>query len=138
MQRDMYPLCPYQDAWKPDKPLDTRAGGAMPGPTLLVQVAARESEVGESATTSAKTNKRFRTLPTTCLTRGRDQRYVKVAERCLLLLPAMPDEPRLERSLVQASQALCHPRTQKRRGRGRGPVTRAEPTRFFGGRPTRV
>jgi len=65
----MYPLCPYQAAWKPVKPLDTRAGGAMPGPTLLVQVAARDSCAGTSATTSAKTNMRFRTLPTTRLTR---------------------------------------------------------------------
>src|SRR2546428_13536232 len=104
MQRDMYPLCPYQDAWKPDKPLDTRAGGAMPGPTLLVHVAARESDVGVSATTSAKTKRRFRTLPTTCLTRGRDQRYVKVTERCLLLLPSMPDEARLERPLFRTSR----------------------------------
>src|SRR5256885_13308075 len=99
----------------------------MPGPTLLVQVAARESDIGVSATTSAKTKRRFRTLPTTCLTRSRDQRYVRVAERCLLLLPAMPDEPRLERSLVQASQALCHPGTQKRRVRGREPGLRGEP-----------
>jgi len=42
----MYPLCPYHAAWKPGKPLDTRDGGAMPGPTLLVQVAARDADVG--------------------------------------------------------------------------------------------
>jgi hypothetical protein len=84
MQSDMYPLCPYHEAWKPDKPLDTRAGGAMPGPTLLAHVAARDGDAGANATTSAKTIRRFRTLPTVCLTRGRDQRYEEVAARCLL------------------------------------------------------
>src|SRR5438093_124904 len=42
MQSDMYPLCPYHDAWKPGTPLGTRAGGAVPGPTLPANVAARE------------------------------------------------------------------------------------------------
>src|SRR5437867_3746483 len=109
MHSDMYPLCPYHAAWKPGIPLGTRAGGAMPGPTLLAHVAACDSCVGVSATTSAKTNMRLRALPTVCLTRGHDQRYEEVAERCRRepLLPAMPNEPRLERSLVQSSQALC-------------------------------
>jgi len=56
MQSDMYPLCPYHDAWKPGTPLGTRAGGAMPGPTLLAHVAAREAYVGMSAAISAMTN----------------------------------------------------------------------------------
>src|SRR2546423_14762116 len=79
----MYPLCPYHDAWKPDRPLDTRVGGAIPGPVLLAHVAACDGDAGVSATTSAKTNRRFRTLPTTCLTRDRDQRYEEVADRVL-------------------------------------------------------
>src|SRR5688500_449443 len=83
MQSDMYPLCPYQAAWEPGMPDGTRAGGAMPGPTLLAQVAARAALVGVSATTSAMTIRRFRTLPTVGLTRGPDQRYEEVAERCL-------------------------------------------------------
>jgi len=56
----------------------------MPGPTLFTHVAARDGDAGASATTSAKTNPRFRTLPTVCLTRGCDQRYEVVAERCLI------------------------------------------------------
>jgi hypothetical protein len=32
----MYPLCPYQAAWKPGSPEGTLAGGGMPGPTLEV------------------------------------------------------------------------------------------------------
>src|SRR5687767_6783819 len=35
----MYPLCPYQAAWKPGMPDGTRAGGAIPGPTDDAQVA---------------------------------------------------------------------------------------------------
>ena len=91
----------------------------MPAPTLLAQVAARDGDVGVSATTSAKTNRRFRTLPTTRLTRGPDQRYEEVAMGCLPLLPAMPDEASIERSLVQAGQTLCHRSTQKRGVRDR-------------------
>src|ERR1700694_1069528 len=113
MQSDMYPLCPYHDAWKPGRPLDTRAGGAMPGPTLLAHVADRDSCVGVSARTSAKTNRELRTLPTIRLTRGRDRRYEEVARRCLRSLPAVPDEPRLERSLVESSQAPRHRRPQE-------------------------
>jgi len=60
----MYPLCPYHAAWKPVIPLGTRAGGAMPGPTLLAQVAACASSIGMSETTSAKTIRRLRTRPT--------------------------------------------------------------------------
>src|SRR6185503_16769487 len=108
MQSDMYPLCPYHAAWNPGMPLGTRVGGAMPGPTLLVQVAARDGLAGMSTRTSAKTTRRLRTLPTTRLTRERVQRYEEVAVGCLSLLPAMPDESCLERSLVQSSEALRH------------------------------
>src|SRR6267143_4527474 len=109
----------------------------MPGPTLLTQVAARDAFVGASATTSANTNRRLRALPTSRLTRPRDQRYVKVADWCLRepLLPAMPDEPRFERSLVQSSQALCHGRPQQRRVRDREQVLRDEPHLFVGCHP---
>src|SRR5205823_4846762 len=82
----MYPLCPYHDAWKPDRPLDTRVGGAMPGPALLAHVAACDCDAGVSATTSATTIRRFRTRPTICLTRHRDQRYDEVTFRCLLVI----------------------------------------------------
>src|SRR6266576_1046104 len=74
MQSDMYPLCPYHDAWKPGIPLGTRAGGAIPGPTLLAHVAARDAYDGMSAATSANMNRRLRTLPTTRLTRRRGMR----------------------------------------------------------------
>src|SRR5712692_4771865 len=84
MQSDMYPLCPYHDAWKPGIPLGTRAGGAMPGPTLLAHVAARESCNGTSAATSANTSTALKTRPTMCLTFWGDQRYWEVAARCLL------------------------------------------------------
>src|SRR5438094_6663779 len=67
-------------------PLGMRPGGAMPGPMLLVHVAALEPYVGMSAPTSAKTNRRLRTLPTTRLTHGPGQPYVKVAERCLRIV----------------------------------------------------
>jgi len=39
-QSVMYPLCPYQAAWKPGVPEGTLAGGGMPGPTLDVHGAA--------------------------------------------------------------------------------------------------
>jgi hypothetical protein len=51
---------------------------------VLAQVAALAPLVGVSARTSAETNRRLRTLPTTCLTRGCDERYEEVAEWCLL------------------------------------------------------
>src|SRR5438270_13450568 len=75
-------------------PLGMRAGGAMPGPTLLVHVAALEPYVGMSAATSAKTNRRLRTLPTTRLTRGPGQRYVSCgavsADRYFQRCPTSP------------------------------------------------
>src|SRR5438093_1294674 len=35
-----YPLCPYHEAWKPAMPAATLTGCGMPGPSLLVHVAA--------------------------------------------------------------------------------------------------
>src|SRR5437899_7870127 len=112
----------------------------MPGPTLLAHVAARDAYDGMSAAISAKTNRRLRTLPTTRLTRGRGQRYVKVAERCLRepLLPAMPDEPCRERSFVQWSQSLCHTRPQQWGMRDREEVLRYEPHLFGTGHPVDI
>src|SRR5437667_12886937 len=100
MQSDMYPLCPYHDAWKPGIPLGTRAGGAMPGPTLLAHVAARDAYVGMSAATSANTNRRLRALPTTRLTRGRGEQYVKVAERCLPIVTPSDARRALPRTIA--------------------------------------
>src|SRR5207253_5929737 len=100
MQSDMYPLCPYHDAWKPGTPLGTRAGGAMPGPTLLAHVAARDAYDGMSAATNAKTNRRLRTLPTTRLTHRRGQRYVKVAERCLSIVTSSDARRALPRMIA--------------------------------------
>src|SRR2546427_3102718 len=112
----------------------------MPGPTLLTQVAARDSFVGASATRNASTSNALETLPTTCLTAGCDQRYVTVAKRCRRepLPPAMTDEPRFERSLVQSSQASCHRRSQKRRVRDREQVLRDEPHLFVGCHPIEI
>src|ERR1700716_3724873 len=92
-------------------PLGIRAGGAMPGPTLLVQVAARVAYVGASATTSAKTNRRLRTLPTTRLTRGRDQRYVKVADRCLRLVTSIDALRALPRTIACQGESGALPST---------------------------
>ena len=110
----------------------------MPGPTLLEHVAARVSCAGVSAMTSAKTIRRFRTLPTTCLTRGCGERYEEVAMECLSLPPAMPDEPCLERSLVQSSQAFRHRRPQQRCVRDREQVLGDEPHLFLGGHPIEI
>src|SRR5207244_10753443 len=109
MQSDMYPLCPYHDAWKPGTPLGTRAGGAMPGPTLRAHVAAREAYVGMSAAISAKTNRRLRTLPTTRLTRGRGQRYVKVAERCLRIVTSSDARRALPRTIACRVESVALP-----------------------------
>src|SRR5437879_1199903 len=112
----------------------------MPGPTVLVHVAARDAYDGISAMTSARTNRRLRALPTSRLTREQGHRYVKVADRCLRepLLPAMPDEPRLERSLVQSGQALCHRRPQQWGVRDREQVLRDEPHLFVGRHPVEM
>src|SRR6266566_7184107 len=109
MQSDMYPLCPYHDAWKPGIPLGTRAGGAMPGPTLLAHVAARDAYDGVSADTSAKTNRRLRTLPTTRLTRGRGLRYVKVAERCLRTATSSDGRRALPRTIACPVESVALP-----------------------------
>src|SRR5207244_12739207 len=69
----MYPLCPYHAAWKPGRPLGVWAGGGMPGPMLLVHVAARDA-TGRSATRSALASNAFRTVPTTIKTFERDAR----------------------------------------------------------------
>src|SRR5258706_13147493 len=110
----------------------------MPGPVLLVQVAARAADVGVSATTSAKPIRRFRTLPTTRLTRERSARYEEVAKGCLLLLPAMPDEPGLERAFVQAREAFRHGRSHERGVRDREQLLRDEPHFFLGGHPFQI
>src|SRR5206468_12206698 len=54
------------------------------------------------------------------------------------LFPAMPDEPRLERSLVQSSQALCHRWPQKRGVRDREQVLRDEPHLSVSGHPLEI
>src|SRR6266550_1440939 len=72
----MYPLCPYHAAWKPASPLGITAGGGMPGPTLLAQVAARAGASCVSAATSATANTTFSRPPTNCLTRERRGWYV--------------------------------------------------------------
>src|SRR5438067_712880 len=53
MQSDMYPLCPYHAAWNPASPVARLAGGAMPGPTLLVHVAASAGVPGSVPRISA-------------------------------------------------------------------------------------
>src|SRR5437588_12393025 len=90
-------------------PLGMRAGGAMPGPTLLVHVAALEPYVGMSAATNAKTNRRLRTLPTTRLTRGRGQRYVKVAERCLRVVTSSDARRALPRTIACPVESIALP-----------------------------
>src|SRR5919201_3817843 len=128
MQSDMYPLCPYHAAWNPDSPLGTRAGGASPGPTLLAQVAARDSPAGMSAKSSTSTANALRTRPTACLTSGGEERYVKVARRCLAeLAPAVIHEPRGERALPDTVKALCHRRPKQRGMRNREQVLGNEP-----------
>src|ERR1700752_66867 len=52
MQSDIYPLCPYPVAWNPAAPLATVIGGALPGPTVLVHVAAAAGATGICASTS--------------------------------------------------------------------------------------
>src|SRR5439155_3631447 len=83
-QSDMYPLCPYHAAWNPTRPLGNRAGGGMPGPTLLAQVAACAGASCVTATTSATADRTFAKPPTKSLTRERCQWYVGAvsAARC--------------------------------------------------------
>ena len=45
----MYPLCPYQDAWKPGTPEGTLAGGGIPGPTLDVHASGCGARIGDAA-----------------------------------------------------------------------------------------
>src|SRR2546421_3873226 len=45
----MYPLWPYQDAWKPGTPDGTVDGGAIPGPTLEVHVSVSGAAVGDAS-----------------------------------------------------------------------------------------
>src|SRR5207237_9041257 len=81
----------------------------MPGPTLLAHVAARDAYDGISAATNAKTNRRLRTLPTTRLTRGRSQRYVKVAERCLRVVTSSDARRALPRTIACQVESIDLP-----------------------------
>src|SRR5206468_7201124 len=108
-QSVMYPLCPYQAAWKPGVPEGTLAGGGMPGPTLEVHGAAvSDCWLARTGTPRVRAHTTSATLANTPPTRVLIRAIATQHAVCLGALDDRP--PVLSKSLPTTSRWHSHNR----------------------------